>query len=159
MVFVSLLDTGTLAPLEQSRSRSQEASVPECNSGGRAVLRELMSYGVDTPEAAIRETGFRELVPTASVAKARASVATVFDVAVSDAAVSDAAVSAAVLAGAVLRVDGREGTLAPVRRGSMKSNVATRSPRWPELEDRGARSGARWARSAQGQECSKNVAI
>lgn len=38
VVFVCLLDTGTLAQLEPSQSRSQEASVPECNSGGQSVL-------------------------------------------------------------------------------------------------------------------------
>jgi hypothetical protein len=45
VVFVSLLDTGTLARLEQSQSRSQKASVPECNSGG---LAELCALGVTT---------------------------------------------------------------------------------------------------------------
>ena len=41
MVFVSLLETGTLARLNQGQCWSREASVPECNSGGLSVLRAL----------------------------------------------------------------------------------------------------------------------
>lgn len=41
MVFVSLLETGTLARLNQGQGWSREASVPECISGGLSVLRAL----------------------------------------------------------------------------------------------------------------------
>ena len=41
MVFVSLLETGTLARLNQGQCWSREASVPECDSGGLSVLRAL----------------------------------------------------------------------------------------------------------------------
>jgi len=75
VVFVSLLNTGTLAQLNPSQSRSQEASVPECNSGGHAVLCPAVSRGAALREAAAPSLPRAAAVPAALAARALLRVA------------------------------------------------------------------------------------